>query len=53
MRNFLPGANFGERTESGCIKIQAECFVVSVEFLNRRHTNVHLGQRRGGVKRPR
>ena len=37
-RDFLSCADFGERTECGWIKIQGERFVVSVEFLNGRHS---------------
>jgi hypothetical protein len=36
--DFLSGADFGERTEGGCIEIQGERFVVSVEFLSGRHS---------------
>ena len=36
-RDFLSGADFGERTEGGWIEIQGKRFVVSVEFLGGRH----------------
>src|SRR5260221_14487384 len=37
-RDFLSSADFGERAEGGWIEIQSERFVVSVEFLSRRHS---------------
>src|SRR5262249_47161990 len=37
-RDFLSGANFGERTESGRIEVQGERFLVSVHFFSRRHS---------------
>ena len=37
-RDFLSGADLGERDEGGWIEIQCECFVVSVEFLSGRHS---------------
>jgi len=43
-RDFLSGADFGEGTEGGCIKIQGERFVVSVEFFSRRHSQVPFGR---------
>jgi hypothetical protein len=36
--NFLSGSDFGERTEGGRIEIQAERFVVSIEFLSGSHS---------------
>ncbi len=36
-RDFLSGADFGERAEGGWIEIEGERFVVSVEFLSGRH----------------
>ncbi len=37
-RDFLSGADFGERTEGGRIEIQGERLAVSVEFLSGRHS---------------
>src|SRR5260370_4303234 len=42
--DFLSGADFGERTEGGCIKIQGERFVVSVEFFSGRRSQVPFGR---------
>ena len=42
--DFLSGADFGEGTEGGCIKIQGERFVVSVEFFSGRHSRAPLGR---------
>jgi len=41
-RDFLSGADFGERTERGWIEIQGECFMVSIEFLNGSIVKIHL-----------
>ena len=43
-RDFLSGANFGERAEGGWIEIQGERFVVSVELLSRWHSKGPVGQ---------
>src|ERR1700687_5051853 len=43
-RDFLSGADFGEGTKGGCIKIQGERFVVSVEFFSGRHNQAPLGR---------
>jgi hypothetical protein len=40
--DFLSGADFGEGTECGGIKINGERFVVSVEFFSGRHSQVPL-----------
>ena len=41
-RDFLSGANFGERAKGGWIEIQGERFVVSVEFLRGSIVKIHL-----------
>jgi hypothetical protein len=42
--DFLSGADFGEGTEGGWIKIQGEGFVVSVEFVGGRHNEAPVGK---------
>src|ERR1700730_6330445 len=44
-RDFLSGADFGEGTEGGCIKIQGQRFVVSVELFMGRHSQAPLRRR--------
>jgi len=43
VRDFLSGADLGERAEGGSVKIQGERFMVSVEFLSERHSQAPIG----------
>ena len=39
-RDFLSGADFGERTEGRWIEVQGKRFLVGVEFFSGRHSHV-------------
>jgi hypothetical protein len=38
-RDFLSGADFGERTKGGRVEVQSERFVVNVDFFRGRHNH--------------
>ncbi len=51
-RDLLSGANFGEGTEGGWIKIQGERFAVAVELFDRRHREAPVGRTSEGQTLP-
>src|ERR1700692_4815889 len=51
-RDFLSGADFGEGTKAGCIKIHRERFVVSVELFSGRHSRLRSGAVLRNAKSP-
>jgi hypothetical protein len=43
-RDFLSGADFGERAKCGWVKVQSDRFVVSVDFFSGRHSHPPVRQ---------